>query len=800
MFKRLSVGAKFNLLLFACFLAGILLSTVALTFFLHGQPHVVAWVVGIFTAIFALVIFFINLLLRFAVLTPLTHLAYAAQILGHGENAKNIPACTDTCDHLAELAHAAQRGDELGQLAGLFNFMSAQVKSREEKLIAAKAEIQERENYFRSLIENASDAIFILDHENKIMYASPAVERAGGVSCDLLRGKDFLLFPDAADRPAIAEALDAVRNEPGLVARTELSRTTGRGVAYFELVAGNMFSSQYLKGIIVNVRDITERRRSEQLAKEKETAETANKAKSQFLANMSHELRTPLNAIIGYSEMLSEEAEDLGQKSMIADLAKIRSAGKHLLALINDVLDLSKIEAGRMDIFVENFSIASAVKDVVSTITPLVSKNANQFVVDIPEGIGDMRADLTKVRQGLFNLLSNAAKFTDHGTITLRVAKLMNNGTDFIAFQVADTGIGMTDEQLSRLFEAFSQADASTTRKYGGTGLGLAITRRFCRMMGGDVTVTSTPGEGSAFTIILPQTVIKDTDPTGPAASAPAHSDALATSAPASIAPQSPAPVATNNAPRRQTILIIDDDPIVLDLMRRSLTRQGAEPQFTIETASGGAEGLARARQLKPDVITLDLMMPGKDGWSVLSDLKADPELANIPVVLVSILDNRQMGFALGASDYMVKPVDFDRLGAILHRLDGQSQRTGGYVLIVEDDPDTRELERRTLEKAGWQVREAQDGAAALEHIKAEIPRLILLDLLMPRMDGFQLVDVLHASTLRDIPIVVVTAKTLTESDQATLRGRVSAIFEKSAYTLEQLAAAVRTFAQKRGS
>jgi hypothetical protein len=488
--------------------------------------------------------------------------------------------------------------------------------------------------------------------------------------------------------------------------------------------------------------------------------ELADRHKSEFLANMSHELRTPLNAIIGYSEMLQEDAADLGNEQLVDDLRKINAAGKHLLELINAVLDLSKIEAGKMELYLESFDVAGLVRDIVAVIQPLAAKNANRLEVQCPEAAGTMRADLTKVRQALFNLLSNACKFTDRGTVSLAVAREVVDGRESMMFRVSDTGIGMSPEQLSRLFEAFSQADAATTRRYGGTGLGLALSRRLCRMMGGDVTVESVAGQGSTFTIRLPVLV--------------------AEAAEASPAAEPAAPDSAGIG----TVLVIDDEPAVRDLMQRFLTREG----FRVVTAPGGEEGLRRARELRPDAITLDVMMPGMDGWAVLSALKADAAVADIPVIMLTIVDDKNLGYALGAADYLTKPIDRERLVTVLER-----HRRDLPVLVVDDDAGLRQLLRRMLEPEGYAVVEAENGRVALERLHDVSPSVILLDLMMPEMDGFEFVaEFRRHQAWRAIPIVVVTAKDLSQEDRERLNGHVQKILQKGTHGRDQLLAEVR--------
>jgi signal transduction histidine kinase/CheY-like chemotaxis protein len=499
---------------------------------------------------------------------------------------------------------------------------------------------------------------------------------------------------------------------------------------------------------------------NEQLVQSEQRARAATQAKSHFLANMSHELRTPLNAIIGYSEMLQEEAQDSGQESFIPDLKKINRSGRHLLDLINDVLDLSKIEAGKMELYLETFDVPNLLEDVSTTVQLLVQKNSNTLEVRCPANLGAMRADMTKVRQSLFNLLSNASKFTKNGKITLEAARETSpTKANWIVFRVSDTGIGMTPEQQDRVFEAFSQADSATARDFGGTGLGLTITKTFCRMMGGDVALTSEPGKGTTFTIRLPTEVRE------PKAESAAASESSA---------------APNMEGR--PVLVIDDDADTRQVLKRFLNRKG----FPVESASSGEEGLRLARELHPMAIILDVMMPGMDGWAVLSTLKSEEKLKDIPVVMLTIVDDKNLGYALGATDYLIKPVDRDRLIEILAKF--RNVPPPRSALVVDDEEPARKMLTQILEKERWNVVQAENGLEALERVAKHRPDLILLDLVMPNMNGYQFLAELRThEKWRSIPIIVVTAKDMSTEERLALDGYVEKVLPKHALTEEAL-------------
>ena len=497
--------------------------------------------------------------------------------------------------------------------------------------------------------------------------------------------------------------------------------------------------------------------KNKDLQESQKAAEAANEAKSTFLANMSHELRTPLNAIIGYSEMLIEDAEDENE-DFIPDLDKINSSGKHLLGLINDILDLSKVESGKMELFIEEFSLEKILKEVAATITPLVDKNNNSLNLTIKTETKSISADITKIRQILLNLLSNATKFTEEGEINIIVDDNSNNSS-LIDFKISDSGIGMTPEQVDKVFKPFTQADEKTTRKFGGTGLGLTITKMFAEMMGGGIDLSSKINEGTTFIVSIPKVVID----------------------PKKIKDQIDE-IEVKTEDNSFTILVIDDDSNAQELMKKFLIKES----YNVLQATSGPRGLDLAAKHLPDLITLDVMMPEMDGWEVLAALQNNETTKNIPVIMLTMANEPDIGYSLGATDYLTKPVDWGRLSSILqkHEIETSSQS----ILIVEDDEITRDMLKKSLETNEFKVAVAKNGKEGLEKVKKAKPALILLDLMMPEMDGFEFAEQLRENReWLDIPVVVITAKDLTSEDHNRLKGNVEAIMQKGSYSRNEL-------------
>ena len=619
----------------------------------------------------------------------------------------------------------------------------------------AERRLRESEERFRTLIETSASIVWVTNAEGELRPPQPSWEAFTGMTADAYSTYGWMDAIEPEDRePTMLAWQHAVETQTLFTIDHRVKRADGEW-RYMAARSVPILDDGITREWVGTHTDITERKLAEaELGAARDAAESANRAKSQFLANMSHELRTPLSAVIGYSEMLEEEMGDTAP-DLLPDVQKIQSNARHLLSLINDVLDLSKIEADRMTAFAEPFAVSQLLQDIAATAGALVQQKSNRLVIEAPIDLGSMHTDQVKLRQCLLNLVSNAAKFTEAGTITLRARR----DHDMVEFAVADTGIGMTGEQVEKLFERFSQADVSTTRRFGGTGLGLAITRAFCRLMGGDVTVTSVASEGSTFVIRVPATL-------------PLPEAELAEAI---------------EGGSRDLVLLIDDDAAQRDLLTRFLEREG----FAVRIAPDGPAGIDLARATRPRAIMLDVMMPQMDGWSVLKALKADPELAPIPVVMVTFVNEPALSQSLGAADLVSKPVKWDRLRSVMQRFRGD----GGDILVVDDDRDARARLRAVLERDGWTVAEAANGKEALAMIGARAPQLILLDLTMPVMDGFTFLHELRERPgCADIPVVVLTARDLNADERRQLEG-ADRVLQKGQTDLRTLAGEIRALA-----
>jgi signal transduction histidine kinase/DNA-binding response OmpR family regulator len=487
-----------------------------------------------------------------------------------------------------------------------------------------------------------------------------------------------------------------------------------------------------------------------QLEQSNEQLQDANRHKSVFLASMSHELRTPLNAILGFSELLLDATKDqFPADTRKRFLEQIHSSGKHLLGLINDILDLSKVEAGQMELRVQAVNIAEIVEQVQQTVEPLAAQKKIQIIVG-EQNAGTISADAGKVKQMLLNLISNAVKFTNEGgTVTVSTSRMR----DSVEISVADTGIGIAKHDYPRVFQEFQQLDSGIGRQQGGTGLGLALTRRFANLHGGEVRFDSEVGKGSVFTIRLPL-------------------EARQVPAP----PPPPAVAAPKVADSRPLVLVVEDDAAAAELLSRQIERAG----FRTEVARSGKQALADARTRKPAAITLDILLPDLDGWEVLTRLKKDEATSEIPVVVVSVVDNPELGMALGALDYFVKPVPANQLMSRLDKFRREPGDRKTRVLVVDDEESNREWLTHILEPAGFSVTLASGGREAIDLARANPPDLVLLDLMMPDVTGFDVVEALRgAESTRNIPIMVLTAKTLTELDRRQLNGHVATILRR---------------------
>lgn len=498
-----------------------------------------------------------------------------------------------------------------------------------------------------------------------------------------------------------------------------------------------------------------------QLEFARDQAIEANTAKSQFLASMSHELRTPLNAIIGYAELIKEDSDFDGLDQIGADADKILTASKHLLGIISDILDLSKIEAGHIELSVEPFSLDRLCEELCSTIRPLASGQQNNFVFEVDAPLGRIASDRMRLNQVLLNLLSNANKFTEEGTVTFRVERDQKNPRR-IHFRIKDTGIGISQDRVDAIFEPFVQEDGSTTRRFGGTGLGLAISQRLTRMLGGEITVESVQGEGSTFTATIIADIVDDEHLPSEEAGGQAGA---------------------KNTTKQISIVAIDDDPNVLDLLQRHMRQENV--RLTCYERGGDFFKDIEVLPELPDLILLDIELPDVDGWTILAKLQKSEHLREIPVIVISVTDNKLLGFTLGASDYIIKPINFTALWpTLIKHLNTNHEDLN--ILLVDDDPEVHQLAKRSLEPAGYVVTSASNGSEALGLLESSEPNLIVLDLMMPEMDGFEFYEHLQAhNSWSSIPVVVLSAMQLSTEQRKRLSSLE--ILEKDGTSYTQL-------------
>ncbi|MFC1575221.1 response regulator [Gemmatimonadota bacterium] len=637
--------------------------------------------------------------------------------------------------------------------------------------VEAKRELEAFQANLRALVENTGDAIWSVDRAFKLVTFNTAFSMAleartgreplvGDTPPECFPPPDAIWYGEMYQKALKGQAFSELRDEE-----------IGGQIRSYELFFNPIREAMGIIGVAVFGKDVTARRRTQvALRMAKEEAERANQAKSQFLANMSHELRTPLNSVIGFTNILLKNRSGSLVQQELGFLDRISANGKHLLELINEVLDLAKIEAGRMELDLQPVNLETLIQETLLQMEGQIRERKITLRGDVPPGLAHLSADAGKLKQVIINLVGNSLKFTEKGEVAVSVL-LQDDGATPSAIAVSDTGIGIPPERLQAIFEAFQQADGTTSRKYGGTGLGLTISRSLCQLMGYDLKVESEVGEGSTFTILLTEDVFSsrraEEELIEEALKPMESSRPLREEEPSS---EEPAPKEGGHR-----ILVIDDDADARVLMTHYLEDLGC----TVVPAGSAGEGLRMARADRPDLITLDLMMPGMTGWEALKEFKDDPELRDIPVVIVSMLAGEgDRADLLGAVDLLSKPVDRQSLLRVLNR----NLKEGGdrNILVVEDDPDTQMVIREYLEDAGLQVVVAENGEEAERRLEESVPDAILLDLVMPVMDGMTFLKRLReGGEHTGIPVIICTGKELTLDERSRLQAQASGIVAK---------------------
>ena len=628
---------------------------------------------------------------------------------------------------------------------------------------ATEEALRASERRLAQIVDLLPNMVFLKEPEElRFVRLNKAGEDLLGYSRDSLLGKTSSdLFPEDEARRYLAQDREVLASSEVLDIPEETTQTRGRGLRVIHTkkvaVRDDAGRPLFLLGI---AEDITDRKRAEAaLEAAKEAAETANRAKSDFLAKMSHELRTPLNSIIGFSEILEDESVGPLTDKQRRYISNVLVSGRNLLQLINDILDLSKVEAGRMELVPSRFEVPAALEQVRAIVAALADRKRLTVDLEAPASLPLLHADQAKFKQIMYNLLGNAIKFTPEGgrvTVTARVIHPSGNGNtgELLEVAVADTGIGIAAEHLGRIFGEFEQVNADPKDSQEGTGLGLALTSKLVELHGGRISVESELGRGSTFRFSLPL------------APPPARAVEAASSSP---------PV-EGAGPACPLVLVIDNDPDARALIAHYLTEAG----YRVECAADGGEAIRLAEALRPDAITLDILLPDRDGLLILAELKSSPETRDIPVVVVSVTDRRELGFSLGAAGWLVKPVHKAELLAALDAAGGGPRDGRTTVLVVDDEPATVAYLRELLQQRGFGVLTASGGEAGIGLALTRHPDLILLDLMMPGVNGFDVVQALRANPLaRQIPILILTGMDLTQADAARLGSSVQAILSK---------------------
>ena len=701
-----------------------------------------------------------SFLTRNAVVRPLTKLQEGTEMIGGGNLDYKVGTSAE---------------DEVGQLSRAFDQMTANLKvitaSRDElnKEVAQRKQAEEalqRETAkLSAMISGMEEGVVFADAHDCIVEANPYFSQLMGMNRDEIIGKTLwdLHYGVATER--LHSHIQGFRAQPDshpVIIQCPLSD------AQMILRMQPIYRHGVYDGVLLNIIDVTE------LVNARREAEEANLAKSEFLANMSHELRTPLNSIIGFAEVLRDGICGELNENQVECVLDIHESGKHLLRMINDILDLSKVEAGKMELQSEEFSVDIAINDVQSIIRDMAHKKRLNLQIVVEEDLPDVYADLVKFKQIMYNLLSNALKFTpERGSITINANF---NGDEFLV-SVTDTGIGIEPKEQEAIFDEFKQLDSSRARQYEGTGLGLALTKRLVELHGGRIWVESEGlNKGSKFSFTLPVR-IPDVE------------------VPQNILDKLPSTVLPSDDSTEKTILVVEDNVQAAQLLCIYLTEAG----YNTVVATDGDKAVNMARELKPFAITLDIMLPKKDGWQVMQELKSFQDTRDIPVIIISVIDNQSFGCSMGAVGYLVKPIDKSQLTCTLNKLEfaEKSENATHRILIIDDNLDDLKLMETMLHGEGFDVILASDGAEGVAKAIDEHPDLIVLDLLMPRINGFDVIKSLHEhSETRNIPVIICTVKELTAEDKEILNSKVKSIVQKGENAKTRLLESVRKIEQ----